>query len=233
MTSFDDDDEVVVVGERLPRLESVAPLDGLNVAVTWEGDIRSKAREIVDLAPAIHRYKIYAPLRDDCELFRTVHLQQHRFGIAWGQDDLDMGASTIADLADETMTAEDFSDFMERNGLTLDGVAAELGISRRMAAYYRRERRVPRTMALACRYIDIKTQGAAQTGINRPATIAMMSAGTASGLYGSVDPHGGNEAVSRRAPLERVRTFGSEAVKSADRSADDPPPPRRRKGKAS
>lgn len=155
MTNFDDDDEVVIVGERLSRLVSIAPMDSFNVAVTWEIGTRPKTHEIVDLAPALFHYKVYAPLREDPALFRSVRLQDHRFGIAWGErGDIDMGASTIADLADATMTAEDFAAFMERHGFTLDRVAAELGISRRMAAYYRKEHKVPRTVALACAYLD-------------------------------------------------------------------------------
>ncbi len=157
MTSFDDDEEVVVVGRSLPRLVSIAPMDGFNVAVTWHAGTRAKEREIVDLAPLVARYKVYAPLRDDPDLFRTVRLHEHRYGVTWGDGSIDMGASTIADVSDEAMTADDFSAFMDRHNFTLDRVAAELGISRRMAAYYKKEHRVPRTVALACRYIDSKS----------------------------------------------------------------------------
>ena len=43
---------------------------------------------------------------------------------------------------------------MRRNGYTFDSVAAELGISRRLAAYYAKEREIPRHIALACHYLD-------------------------------------------------------------------------------
>lgn len=154
MASFDDDDEIVIVGQRMPRLVSVAATVNLTVEVMWEPDTRPKDREVVDLGVLIARFKIYAPLRDDPDLFRTVRLQEHRFGVAWGDGSIEMGASTIADAADEVMTAEDFAEFMDRHGFTLDRAAAELGISRRMAAYYKKQARVPRTVALACRYID-------------------------------------------------------------------------------
>ena len=149
-----DDDEVVIVGQRLPRIVAVAPLDGLNVVVTWHAGARGRDREVVDLGPAVARFKLYAPLQDDPSLFATVHVQEHGYGVAWGGGAIDMASTTIADAADETMTAEDFAAFMARHGFTLDRVAAELGISRRMAAYYKKQARVPRTVALACRYID-------------------------------------------------------------------------------
>ena len=42
---------------------------------------------------------------------------------------------------------------MARNGLTLDAAAQELGLSRRMLAYYRSgEKPLPRTVALACKW---------------------------------------------------------------------------------
>ena len=166
MTDFDDD-EVVVVGQPLPRIAAVAPLDDFHIAVTWQPGVRVREREVVDLGPAVARFKLYAPLRDDPALFATARVQEHRYGVAWGDGSIDMASTTIADAADETMAAEDFSAFMARHGFTLDRVATELGISRRMAAYYKKQARVPRTVALACRYIDVATparqRGATET----------------------------------------------------------------------
>ena len=167
-----DDDEIVEVDGPLPRLASVTPLGGFEVAVTWDPGTREEEREVVDLAPAILRYRVYAPLRDDAALFATVHLQDHRFGVAWGAaGSIDMGVLMIEDLADETMRPEDFDAFMRRHAFSLDAVAAELGVSRRMAAYYRKQHRVPRTVALACRYLDLKASAnGSRGGTAAPAT---------------------------------------------------------------
>jgi hypothetical protein len=150
-----DDDEVVVVGQPLPRIATVQALDAFVVGVEWHAGTRGKLAEVVDLAAALARFKLYAPLRDDPALFATARVQEHGYGIAWGDGAIDMASTTVADAADETMTAEDFAGFMDRHGFTLDRVAAELGISRRMAAYYKKQARVPRTVALACGYIEL------------------------------------------------------------------------------
>ena len=82
-------------------------------------------------------------------------MADHGSAIAWGaSDDIDMAATSVRRLSAETMTPHDFKAFMQRQGYTLDGVAAELGISRRLAAYYAKERDVPRYIALACRYLE-------------------------------------------------------------------------------
>lgn len=148
------DDDILVVGAPLPRLLTVSPRDGFRVAIAWEGHSSDTDPVVVDLAPAVFRYRIYAPLRDDPELFSTVRITDDGFAVAWDQDDLDMASTTIADLAEQGMAPADFAAFMRRNGYTLDSVAAELGISRRLAAYYAKEREIPRHIALACRYLE-------------------------------------------------------------------------------
>ena len=148
------DDDTFVVGGPLPRIRAVSAHHGLCVTLTWESAGPSARTQTIDLAPAVYRYKLYAPLREDPELFRTVHVTDDGFAVAWDHNDLDMASTTIAELAEQTMTPADFADFMKRNGYTLDSVAAELGISRRLAAYYAKERAIPRMVALACRFLD-------------------------------------------------------------------------------
>ena len=179
MTDFDD--EVVVVGQPLPRIVAVQALDGFHIGVNWQTGTRLKVAEVVDLEPAVARFKLYAPLRDNPTLFSTVRAQQHGYGVEWGGGTIDMASTTIADAADETMTAEDFTAFMKRHSLTLDRVATELGISRRMAAYYKKQARVPRTVALACRYLDRMHDTAAEmtgdsTARARPAAALVPAA---------------------------------------------------------
>ena len=44
--------------------------------------------------------------------------------------------------------------FSTRNNLSLDAAAGQLGISRRLVAYYAKNRPVPRYIALACKYLE-------------------------------------------------------------------------------
>ena len=143
------------VGDPMPRLASVAHHDGMEVAVSWRSGLRAGKADVVDLAPAIMIYKVYRPLRDDPELFKSVHVTAGGTAIAWGADDaIDMAATTIERLAEETMTSSDFRAWLERHALTYEAAAAQLGVSRRLVGYYASKRRVPRYIALACRYLD-------------------------------------------------------------------------------
>jgi hypothetical protein len=153
--------DMIVVGDPLPKLASVEPANGpTSVSVVWASGSRAGMTEIIDLAPMIYTFKVFRPLRDDPALFRTVRLGEWGASIVWeGHDDLDIGADALEELACEQMTPTDFQAFMKRHGFSYDATAAALGISRRLVAYYARERIVPRTVALACKYIDLTKAG--------------------------------------------------------------------------
>lgn len=147
----------VIVGRKLPRIHSVAYHARCEVDVSWSGVTRDGMSEIVDLAPLIFRLKFYAPLRDDESLRRTVHLVNDGTALAWGDnDDIDMAAVSVLRLAEDVMSAADFTAFMKRHGFTFERVAAELGISKRLAGYYAAGRTVPRPIAMACELVDLK-----------------------------------------------------------------------------
>ena len=150
--------DVVTVGKALPRIRSVSFNDGYEVAVTWDAATRDGRTDAVDLAPLIFRLKFYAPLRDDRRLMATIRAIDEGTAIAWGDGDVDMAATSVLDLAEESMTAADFSEFMTRHGFTFDRIAAELGISKRLAGYYAAGRSVPRYIALACALMDLQLQ---------------------------------------------------------------------------
>jgi hypothetical protein len=148
--------DFVQVGAPLPRVDSVQADNGFSVRVTWTGDVDPSVQTTIDLAPIILTYKFYRPLRDNPELFRTVHVANDGTAIAWGKnDEIDMAATTIEHLASETMQKSGFRGWLEKNRLTLDAAAAQLGISRRLAAYFASgEKPIPRYIALACAYLD-------------------------------------------------------------------------------
>ena len=142
--------DVFTVAEALPRIDEVSPRDDLAVLVTW----KSGERQVVDLAPDIFKFKIYAPLRENSELFRSVHVDGWGSLIAWGGGEISMSASAVDALAAQVMTSTDFKAFLARHRLTLDAAAAQLGVSRRQAAYFASNKSIPRTVALACAYLD-------------------------------------------------------------------------------
>lgn len=149
----------ISVGDPMPMIESVTPQPGCSIRVRWSAGRRQGMTSDVNLAPMIYSFKIFAPLRDDAALFATAHVVEDGAAIAWGDDDqIDIAATTVENLADEAMTPADFAEFLRRNRLSLDAAAAQLGISRRLIAYYAKEREIPRYIALACAYIDKKNE---------------------------------------------------------------------------
>ena len=147
-----------VVGNKLPRLCAVSFHSGYEIEVKWNDATRNGCLDVVDLAPLLFRMKFYAPLRENSALLNTVHIINDGSAIAWGADDeLDMAATSVLRLAQEMMTPADFGAFMKRHDFTFGRVAAELGISPRLAAYYAKERSVPRYIALACHCIDLQS----------------------------------------------------------------------------
>ncbi len=94
-----EDDAVLAIGDPLPEILAVARGAGpFEVAVTW----RDGARVVVDLAPDIFTFKTFAPLRDDPDLFGTVHVVNEGSAVAWGyRDEIDMPATAIERLAEE------------------------------------------------------------------------------------------------------------------------------------
>ena len=138
-------------GVPLPRISEMHALAPLSIAVTWAGGLRAGRSEIVDLSPVIGSYKIFRPLRKNEKLFRTAHLIEDGDAVAWDGDDLELSAEAIESLAEQSMSPEDFVQFMARNNLTQEAVAAILGYSRRQIGYYTTTGPIPRVVALACK----------------------------------------------------------------------------------
>ena len=158
--------DIVQVGPPMPRIGSVEPDSDLSIRVNWTGNVNPSLSTVIDLAPIILTYKFYRPLRDNPALFRTVHVINEGTAIAWGaNDEIDMSATAIEHLASEVMQSLNFRSWLEKNQLTLDAAASQLGISRRLAAYYTSgEKPIPRYIALACAYLDRKL-GSSETRI--------------------------------------------------------------------
>ncbi|MEF2073501.1 DUF2442 domain-containing protein [Consotaella aegiceratis] len=137
------DDEMVVVGKPLPRIASVVPLDGFRVRIEWSGG----GTEEIDLAPALFNHRHFVPLRSDPDLFRQVQVEDWGSALGW-PGDIALSAEWIERLPRD-MTNADFRQTMDDLAMTLDGMAATLGVARRQIASYRKDKPVPKHIALA------------------------------------------------------------------------------------
>ena len=157
--------DTIAVGDALPLIAAASPAGIYSVTIEWASGSRRGKVETIDLAPDILSFKFYRPLRDDIRLFDTVHVTADGAALAWGgKDEVDMAATSVERLAEETMTNADFAAFLKRSGLSLDAAAAQLGISRRLVAYYAKNRLVPRHIALACRFLELRRKKVAEPG---------------------------------------------------------------------
>jgi hypothetical protein len=96
-------------GVPLPRISRIRAFPDFRVSVIWAEGSRTGAADTVDLAPVINTYKFYRPLRKNKELFRTAHIVDNGYAIAWGGGTIDMSAELIEDIAHQAMTPKDFA----------------------------------------------------------------------------------------------------------------------------
>ncbi|MGN6582938.1 MAG: hypothetical protein ACTHJV_04460 [Rhizobiaceae bacterium] len=142
-------DDLITVGKRLPRVAAAFPLDGRKVKVVWDdGTVK-----VVDLTGAFASRRIFIPLRDDDRLFQTLRVSEYGSGIEWSGSDLEFSAMWLDRLPEAEFSNDDFRKAMDSLNRTLDGMAADLEISRSLVAEYRKDKPIPRHVALATRYL--------------------------------------------------------------------------------
>lgn len=141
--------DVVTAGPPLPRLAAATPLDGRRLSVRF----RDGREKIVDLAPALASRRIFIPLRTDDTLFRLLRVSELGDAVEWSGD-LDFSAVWLDRLPPVGMANAEFRSIMGDLGLTLDGMAAALEISRRLVADYWDEKPIPAHIALAVRCLS-------------------------------------------------------------------------------
>ena len=150
--------DVVRVGQPMPKISAVTPGGNFTVSITWAG---GETQEI-DLRPFIFGYRAFRPLRTSEPLWRGVAVEEHGSGITWSPE-MDMAAYTLQHLAEaqRVMTTEDFRAWMTRHHLTLDTAAIVLGLSRRtVAGISSGDRAMDRVTTLACRGYDAALEAA-------------------------------------------------------------------------
>lgn len=136
----------------MPKIAEIDVMDHLLIRVTWSEGIRANRTDVVDLSSMVNSMKHYRSLRGDEVLFRTAHLIENGRVLAWGDSDqIDMAADSIEELAEETMTTDDFREFLVAYSLTHSEAAAQLGRSRRQIEnYLSGSEPIPRIVVLAC-----------------------------------------------------------------------------------
>jgi len=72
------------------------------------------------------------------------------------EDGAELSAVWIEELAEESLNNAEFRDAMDKLNLTLDGMSARLGIARRLVADYRKDKPIPKHIALATKYLLLR-----------------------------------------------------------------------------
>jgi len=136
----------------LPQIARIEVIEHLVLRVTWSAGIRVGRTDVVDLSPMINSLKLYRPLREGRLLFRSAHLIEDGRIIGWGDDEqIDMAADSVEELAEETMTPDDLREFLTAYNLTHAEAAALLDRSRRtIESYLSGSEPIPRVFVLAC-----------------------------------------------------------------------------------
>lgn len=143
------DIEFVGTGAPLPRIATIQVLDGRSVHVVWQsGEVHT-----VDINPALLSHRSFVKLRTDDELFLSASVDEYGDSIVWS-DGSELSAVWIYDLAEPaSLSNEEFRSAMDDLHMSLDGMAVRLGVARRLIAEYRKDKPIPRTVALATRHL--------------------------------------------------------------------------------
>lgn len=131
------------------RVANVTYTGNYTLCLRWSND-KSLA---VDLREPVFRLKGLRPLRDTA-MFARAGVGEGGHSVVW-PGEIDMGAAQLHEMALEQYGRADAVEFIRwrwKHGLSLNGAADALGISRRQVAYYASgEHEVPRTILLACK----------------------------------------------------------------------------------
>lgn len=149
MPGSDTTEEWIEVGKPLPRIAEAVALDRRNVRLKWRGD---PVPVVVDVGPAFHNLRIFVRLKTDDVLFRQLVVNEDGTALEW-PDGAELSAVWIERLADAALNNTQFREAMDSMRMSLDSMAAHLGVSRRLIADYRKDKPIPKTVALATRYL--------------------------------------------------------------------------------
>ncbi len=139
----------------IPNIKAVHPDAGRRLAITWKGG----AESIVDVSGHLAEYVVFARLRQDDELFRTVEVGEWGWCVHWS-DDMEISADTLWRLTLE-QGAEWLRGWRTARRMTQSEAARALGVSPRMWRYYEAgSHLLPKTVRLAGIGLDALTRAA-------------------------------------------------------------------------
>lgn len=116
--------------------------------VTWS----TGNEQTVDIAPALASHREFVKIRTDDALFGTLKVSAYGDALEWA-DGTELAAAWIEELAAGLLTNEEFREAMDTMTMSLDGMAGHLGIARRLVADYRKDKPIPKAVALATRHL--------------------------------------------------------------------------------
>ena len=148
-------DELISIGQPLPRILSVRVLQNFEIEIVWNSGQKSAC----DLAPVLASRKILRTLLAEPTLFMSVSVNDDGNAVIW-KNGAEISAVWLEELSLTRFSNSDFRALMDQLGLTLEGMAATLEVSRRQIANYRKDKPIPKHIALASRYLAQKLTSA-------------------------------------------------------------------------
>lgn len=131
-----------------PRIDEVTVSEPGVLNIRWTTGETMTA----SISDWIERFKLLSPLRDP-HVFAQARVGWYGHSIEWS-DGIDLGADQLYERCREEArlpAPQAFTEWMQRNELSLETAATALGLSRRTVAYYRSGARpIPRQTWLAC-----------------------------------------------------------------------------------
>ena len=148
-------DELISIGQPLPRILSVRVLQNFEIEIVWNSGQKSAC----DLAHVLASRKILRTLLAEPTLFMSVSVNDDGNAVIW-KNGAEISAVWLEELSLTRFSNSDFRALMDQLGLTLEGMAATLEVSRRQIANYRKDKPIPKHIALASRYLAQKLTSA-------------------------------------------------------------------------
>lgn len=132
----------------MPSIRNAEVIENFVLRVEWDDG----REEEIDVAPAILSHRAFVSLRSDPTRFASFVVRDRGDSLVWS-DGQELSADWIQELAPRELGNAEFRDAMSELRLSLDGMASRLGIARRLVADYRKDRPIPKMVALATRYL--------------------------------------------------------------------------------
>jgi len=125
------------------------------MVVAWRGG----AESVVDIAKHLDKFAVFAPLRDDDDLFRRARVGEWGWCVHWS-DELEISADTLWRFALEQGSAW-LRAWRATHGTSQSEAAKALGVSPRMWRYYEAGTHLlPKTVRLAAVGFDAEPRAA-------------------------------------------------------------------------